>query len=146
MILRLSIGKIKPGTWPEYQRVYKANLRKIKQRGVKGLLQSWLAEDVSDPNSGIAVSLWNNEANMRAYDESDFRRTDILAPLQPYFLNEFTTRSYEVRVREDYRARRAPRAAASRGSHRASSRVRKPVARRAASRATRRPASGRARG
>ncbi|MSQ13147.1 MAG: hypothetical protein EXR47_03205 [Dehalococcoidia bacterium] len=107
MILRLSIGKIKPGTLPDYERAYKANVAKTKRRGVKGLLARWFAEDVGDPNSGIAVSLWDNETNMRAYENSDFFKKEILLPLQPYFVNQFTTTYCQVRINEDYRTLRA---------------------------------------
>ncbi len=128
MILRLSIGKIKPGTWPDYERAYKANVAKTKRRGVKGLLARWFAEDATDPNSGVAVSLWDNEGNMRAYENSDFFKKEILPPLQPFFVNQFTTTYCEVRMNEDYRA--APRAAAAKPA----ARSRGPAAKRPAAR------------
>jgi heme-degrading monooxygenase HmoA len=136
MILRLSIGKIKPGTWPDYERAYKANVAKTKRRGVKGLLARWFAEDVSDPNSGIAVSLWDNEASMRAYENSDFFKKEILPPLQPYFVNQFTTTYCEVRVNEDYRAPRA-------GAAKPAARGRAPAAKRPAARTQARPTTAR---
>jgi len=134
MILRLSIGKIKPGTWADFERAYKANVRKTKQRGVKGLVGRWLAEDASDPNSGITVSLWTNEASMRAYENSDFFKKEIVPPLQPFFVNQFTTTYSEVKVSEDYRAAKA--APAARATGRAAA-AKRPAARGAAAGARR---------
>jgi heme-degrading monooxygenase HmoA len=45
------------------------------------------------------VSLWDNLADMQAYEESDLYR-EIVTPLQPFFVGEFKTYRCEVKYSE----------------------------------------------
>lgn len=54
MRMRLTWGKLNPGTWDEFEWVYKETLTGKEIKGVKG---RWLARDVMDPDRGFAVSL-----------------------------------------------------------------------------------------
>ena len=55
MIMRITWGKLNPGTWDEFERVYKETLA---GKDIKGLRGRWLAQDASDPDGGFSLSLW----------------------------------------------------------------------------------------
>src|SRR4030095_1284233 len=56
MIMRMTWGKLRAGTWQDFERAYNAT---VAGKEVKGLRGRWLAQDVNDPNGGFAVSLWD---------------------------------------------------------------------------------------
>jgi heme-degrading monooxygenase HmoA len=69
----------------------------ISLRGdVKGLKNQWFARDRADPDAGYSISLWDNEADMKAFWDSK-KREEAMALLRPYFLNQFTVTQCEVR-------------------------------------------------
>jgi len=63
---------------------------------VKGLKNQWLARDRADPDAGYSITLWENEADMRAFWDSK-KREEAMALLRPFFLNQFTVTQCEVR-------------------------------------------------
>jgi hypothetical protein len=52
MIMRMTWGKLRAGTWNEYEQAYKAT---VAGKAVPGLRGRWLAQDVHDPDGGFAV-------------------------------------------------------------------------------------------
>ena len=69
MMLRIIHGKLKPGTWDSYERAYKDVMAKAGK--IPGLRGRWLAHASDDADAGYTMSLWENEAAMRAYESSD---------------------------------------------------------------------------
>lgn len=69
----------------ELKRTYRENVL-TKDKNLKGLRGRWLAED-ADKDTGFAVSLWDNPADLQAYEQSTLYR-EIMAPLQPFFVGE----------------------------------------------------------
>ena len=91
MLLRIVRGKLRPGTWAEYEAAYKTA---IKSAGaVEGLSGRWLVQDVDDPDAGSTISLWQSEEALRAYESSDVMKNQITAKLAPFFSGQ-----YEVRI------------------------------------------------
>ncbi len=94
MYMRIVWGKIVPGKWQEFEAAFKMAM---DARGdVKGLRDHWLARDQHDQNSGYSLTLWESEADMRAFWDSQ-KRKDVMAPLEPFYVNQFTTTHCEVR-------------------------------------------------
>ena len=92
-VMRITWGKLYPGTWDEFERVYKSTLA---GKEIKGLLGRWLARDVNDRDGGFAVSLWETIDDLQAYEQSDAFR-DMYAPsLRPFFSGEYMTYRCEV--------------------------------------------------
>jgi hypothetical protein len=54
------------------------------------------------PMPDIRVSLWENEAAMRAYESSDILQKTILPQLKPFFSGDYTTTRCEVRFAEEF--------------------------------------------
>ena len=95
MIMRITWGKLRPGSWNEFEKAYRATVA-AKGSKVKGLRGRWLLQDSADKDTGFAVSLWDNPADMKAYEESSLYR-EIMAPLQPFFVGDYKTYRCDVK-------------------------------------------------
>jgi heme-degrading monooxygenase HmoA len=100
MMLRIIHGKLKPGTWDSYERAYKDVMAKAGK--IPGLRGRWLAHAVDDPDAGYTMSLWENEAAMRSYENGEILQTTILPRLKPFFSGDYTTTRCEVRFAEEF--------------------------------------------
>jgi heme-degrading monooxygenase HmoA len=100
MMLRIIHGKLKPGTWDSYERAYKDVMAKAGK--IPGLRGRWLAHTVDDPDAGYTMSLWENEAAMRSYENGEILQTTILPRLKPFFSGDYTTTRCEVRFAEEF--------------------------------------------
>jgi heme-degrading monooxygenase HmoA len=101
MIMRITWGKVQPGQWEAFERAYRANVV-AKGSNIKGLQGRWLVRETADRDAGYSVSLWNSPEDMQTYEQSDLYR-QIVSPLQPFFIGDFTTHTCEVRHVEDAR-------------------------------------------
>jgi heme-degrading monooxygenase HmoA len=95
MVIRITWGKLRPGVWGEFERTYRENVL-TKGKNLKGLRGRWLAQDAADKDTGFAVSLWDNLADMQAYEQSALYR-EIMGPLQPFFVGEYKTSRCDVK-------------------------------------------------
>ena len=94
MYMRIVWGKIVPGKWNEFEAAFKTVMA---ARGeVKGMKDHWLARDQQDANAGYSITLWDTEADMKAFWDSP-KRKDVTTPLEPYYVNQFTTTHCEVK-------------------------------------------------
>jgi heme-degrading monooxygenase HmoA len=95
MQMRIVWGRILPGRWDAFEAAYQ---EAIARRGaVTGLKDQWLLRDQNDPDAGYSISLWESEADMRAYWESS-QRSEGMALLQPFFANQYTVTQCDVRM------------------------------------------------
>jgi len=71
MYMRIIWGRIVSGQWDGFEAAYK---KATSLRGdVKGLKNQWLARDQADPDAGYSITLWESEADMRAFWDSKKR-------------------------------------------------------------------------
>jgi heme-degrading monooxygenase HmoA len=98
MVIRITWGKLQAGTWNGFERTYREVVM-TKGKNIEGLRGRWLAQDAEDKDTGFAVSLWDNLADMQAYEQSP-RYREIVAPLQPFFVGEYKTYRCEVKYAE----------------------------------------------
>lgn len=94
MIMRITWGKLYPDTWDEFERVYKQTLAGKEIQGLRG---RWLAQDANDPNGGFAISLWETQEDLQAYEQSDAYREMYVPTLRPFFAGEYMTYHCEVK-------------------------------------------------
>ena len=94
MIMRITWGKLRAGSWQEFEAAYQAT---VAGKDVPGLRGRWLAQDVQDPDGGFAVSLWDSLDAMQAYEQSAVLRQEIQPRLQPFFVGEYTTYRCDVK-------------------------------------------------
>ena len=100
MRVRIIYGKLRPGTWDAYEAAYKEIMERAGQ--VAGLRARWLTRDVSNPDAGYSISLWEDEAAMRTYESGDLLKNTILPKLTPFFSGDCTTTHCEMRFRERF--------------------------------------------
>jgi len=98
MLLRIIRGKVKPGTWSDFERAYQAAISKAGP--VEGLCGRWLVQDLDDPDSGSTISLWTTEEALKAYENSDLLKNMITARLAPFFSGQYETSKCRVRFAE----------------------------------------------
>ena len=89
-------GKLKPGTWDAYERAYKEVVAKAGK--IPGLRGRWLAHADDDPDAGYTISLWEDDAAMRAYESGDVLENR----LKPFFSADYATTRCEVRFAEEF--------------------------------------------
>jgi heme-degrading monooxygenase HmoA len=94
MYMRIVWGKISPGKWNEFEMTFKAAM--AKRGELDGLVNHWLAHDQKDADAGYSITLWRSEADMLAFWESP-RRKEVMAQLEPFYVNQYTTTHCEVR-------------------------------------------------
>jgi heme-degrading monooxygenase HmoA len=94
MIMRITWGKLNPGTWDEFERVYKETLA---GKEIKGLRGRWLAQDASDPDGGFSLSLWETPEDLQADEQSEVFRDMYVPALRPFFAGEYTTYHCDVK-------------------------------------------------
>jgi heme-degrading monooxygenase HmoA len=94
MFMRIVWGKILPGKWDEFEAAFTAAM--AARGALKGMKEHWLARDQNDPDAGYSITLWDSEGDMRAFWESP-QRKQVMAPLEPFYVNQFTTTHCEVR-------------------------------------------------
>ena len=98
MFLRIVRGKLKPGSWGEFETAYQ---NAISDAGsIEGLCGRWLVQDVDDPDSGSTISLWATEDTLHAYERSDVLKNKITAKLAPFFSGQYDVRVSRVRRAE----------------------------------------------
>ena len=102
MIMRITWGKLAPGTWSEYEQTYNATVV-AKSTNIKGLRGRWLAQDVQDHDAGYAVSLWDSQEDIEAYEQSDFFKQEIVVHLRPFFIGDFKTTYCEVKRSQEFK-------------------------------------------
>jgi heme-degrading monooxygenase HmoA len=95
MHMRIVWGRILPGRWDAFEAAYREAM--ARRGAVAGLRDQWLVRDRDDPDAGYSVSLWESEADMRAYRESP-ARSGVAGALQPFFANQYTTTHCDVRM------------------------------------------------
>jgi heme-degrading monooxygenase HmoA len=94
MVIRITWGRLHPGTWGDFERTYRENV--IDGKTVKGLRGRLLVQDSGDKDTGFAMSLWDNLADMESYEQSELFK-EFTALFQPFFVGEYKTYRCEVK-------------------------------------------------
>jgi quinol monooxygenase YgiN len=94
MVIRITWGRLRAGAWSEFERAYRENVTDGK--AVKGLRGRLLVQDSGDKDTGFAMSLWDNPADMESYEQSALFK-EFTALLQPFFVGEYNTYRCEVK-------------------------------------------------
>lgn len=75
MLVRIWWGKIYPGSWPSIEEAY----TKLNEIPVPGMLGRLVTQDVNDPESMYAITLWDSAASVRAWETSSAFKDVFLA-------------------------------------------------------------------
>ena len=96
MIMRITWGKLRAGSWKDFEKAYNATVA-TKGRQIKSLRGRWLLQDTEDKDTGFAVSLWESAGEMQAYEQGDLYRQEIAPALQPFFVGDYKTYRCDVK-------------------------------------------------
>jgi len=96
MIMRITWGKLRAGSWSEFEKTYRATVA-AKGAAIKGLRGRWLLQDTADKDTGFSVSLWETGADLEAYEQSDVYKKEFAPALQPFFVGDFKTYRSDVK-------------------------------------------------
>ena len=94
MVIRITWGRLRAAAWNEFERAYRANVTDGKT--IKGFRGRLLVQDSGDKDTGFAMSLWDNLADMESYEQSELFK-EFTALLQPFFVGEYKTYRCEVK-------------------------------------------------
>ena len=100
MFARVAWGKVKPGSWEDYERLYREELVPASQN-VKGLRFRELLRGTDDPNEGISLSLWESSADLEAYEQSDVYR-QFNDRVRAFYAGEYWIKHFDVRLDETF--------------------------------------------
>ncbi len=94
MYIRMVWGKLRPGSWDEYERHYHERLT----GGVKipGLQERQLLRSTEDPDEGISISVWDTLENLRDYETGEFRQ-NVAREVEHLYRGEYWVKHFEVK-------------------------------------------------
>ena len=94
MFVRLVWGKLRPGSWDDYERHFHDRVVAAPSP-VAGLRERQLLRSTEDPDEGISVSIWNTLEEMRSYETGEFRQT-IAKEVEHLYRGEYWVKHFEV--------------------------------------------------
>lgn len=92
--VRLVWGKLRPGTWNEYERHYHEKVVGSPNQ-VQGLRERQLLRSTEDPDEGISVSIWDTLDELRNYEAGEFRQS-IAKEVEHLYRGEHWVKHFEV--------------------------------------------------
>src|SRR5215471_20120262 len=101
MFARVAWGKIKPGMWDQYERIYREEIVPAS-RNLKGLRFRELLRGAEDPNEGISLSLWDSREDFEAYERGATYQ-QVVDKVQDCYVGEYWVKHFEVRLGEEFR-------------------------------------------
>ena len=99
MFARVAWGKVKPGSWEEYERIYREEILPAS-RNVKGLRFRELLRGNDDPNEGISLTLWDSREDLEEYERGATYQ-GFLERVKQYYVGEFWVKHFDVRLGEE---------------------------------------------
>ena len=93
MFIRMVWGKLRPGSWEEYERHYRERL--TTGASIKGLKERQLLRSTEDPDEGVSVSIWETLDDMRNYETSQFRQ-NVAREVEHLYRGEYWVRHFEI--------------------------------------------------
>jgi heme-degrading monooxygenase HmoA len=101
MLARVAWGKVKPGSWDDYERIYREQIVPASQ-GVKGLRFRELLRGSDDPDEGISLTLWDSREDLEAYEKGATYQ-GFLDRVKDFYAGEYWIKHFDVRLGEDIR-------------------------------------------
>jgi heme-degrading monooxygenase HmoA len=98
MILRIGRGRVKPGSWDEFEKLYETLL--VEGEQPDGIRARWLVRDSSDENSGFTIGIWESTETAADWVASD-TFADVQEQMRPYFIGDYESYTCDVRLHEE---------------------------------------------
>jgi heme-degrading monooxygenase HmoA len=97
MVVRITRGKIKPGTWDAFEKAYGEACAAAGP--VAGLISRSLSRNLADPDEGYPMSLWQSLEALEKY-ERDIMPQKVRPMLEAFFTGDYHSNHCEVRSRD----------------------------------------------
>lgn len=94
MFVRMVWGKLRPGSWEEYQHHYNTRVA-ANAPTIKGLRQRQLLRSTEDPDEGISLSEWDTLEDLLAYERGEFRGS-LAKEVEHLYRGEYWVKHFEV--------------------------------------------------
>jgi heme-degrading monooxygenase HmoA len=98
MILRIGRGRIKPGSWDEFEKAYQRLLVDGEQPA--GIRARWLVRDTSDETGGFTIGIWDDDQTASDWVASD-AFAEVQEQMRPFFVGDYESYTCEVRLHEE---------------------------------------------
>ena len=98
MFARVAWGRVKPGTWDQYERIYHEEILPAT-RDVAGLHLRELLRGTDDPDEGISLTLWESGEDLDAYERSSLHQ-ELVDRARAFYVGEFWVKHFDVRLGE----------------------------------------------
>jgi len=72
-VLRITRGKIRPGTWDQFEAALHSAHEKVGH--IPGMVSRSLVRNVEDLNEGYAISIWETWRRSKATSKANWRRS-----------------------------------------------------------------------
>lgn len=95
MFMRISWGRIKAGKWDEYEKRF--DRLAAAQTASGGPKRRWLVRDIDDKDAGFAISVFDTEAEMRAWSNDPAARERTQKEMSDLYVGDYRVRQCEVR-------------------------------------------------
>lgn len=96
MYMNVIWGRIKPGMFPEYERIFlQPDASPLKSAG---FICRWLLRDLDDADSGFTISLWESQQHLSSYQAHPTIQDLRENMFKDLFVGEFSRYACEVRV------------------------------------------------
>ncbi|MFN3891281.1 MAG: antibiotic biosynthesis monooxygenase family protein [Beijerinckiaceae bacterium] len=99
MFMRISWGRIREGMWMDYEERYKKLAAENTAKG--GPKRRWLLRDLDEPDAGFAISLFDTEAEMRAWANDPEARERVKTEMADLYVGDYRVRNCGVRYQTD---------------------------------------------
>lgn len=96
MIMRVTWGKIRPGKWDEYEKLWNEHAR--ASAGAPGLRARWLLRDQETQDAGYSLTLWDSAEDFDRYAAAG--HDQIAERMKECFVGQYVTTPCEVRGSE----------------------------------------------
>ena len=94
MYVRIVWGKLRPGTWTDYERHF--NDRVANQNiNIQGLRGRQLLRNSEDPDEGISLSIWDSMEDLLNYEQCEFRQ-GMAKVVEHLYRGEYWVKHFEV--------------------------------------------------
>ena len=93
MFVRMVWGKLRPGSWAEYESHYR-NSVVGNTNDVPGLVSRQLLRSTEDPDEGISLSNWDTLEHLLEYERSETRGT-LAKQVEHLYRGEYSVKHYE---------------------------------------------------
>ncbi len=94
MYVLVAWGKLRLGTWEQYEHFYNERVVASTQ-GVKGLRERQLLRSTEDPDEGMSISYWDSQEDLLNYERSEVRQS-LAQEAEHLYRGEFWVKHFEV--------------------------------------------------